>query len=146
MPWIWCSRAVETYGLRAILEYMGLRVNWLPIGRPQHLIVALGDQELAASHVIVCCHGDERGIVLEKLDPEVARDKQFADRLTPDLARCYVRKAGVNRAESFGKPLGFRKTIGSQREVVPRGRGGVERTGRAVDLSGCDDRLAGFVH
>ena len=34
----------------------------------------------------------------------------------------------------------------SQREVAPRGRGGEEGTGRAVDLSGCNDRLAGFVH
>ena len=74
--------AVEGYGLRGILEYMGLRVNWLPIGRPQHLIDAPGDQESAAPHVIVSCHGDERGIVLEKLDPEVARDEPFTDRLT----------------------------------------------------------------
>ena len=88
--------AVEGYGLRGILEYMGLRVNWLPIGRPQHLIDALGDQEWAAPHVIVSCHGDERGIVLEKLDPEVARDEPFTDRLTPDLARRYVGLAGTS--------------------------------------------------
>ena len=86
--------AVEAYGLRGILEYMGLRVNWLPIGRPQHLIEALGNQESAAPHVIVCCHGDKRGIVLEKLGPEVTRDEPSTDRLTPDLARRYVRLPG----------------------------------------------------
>jgi hypothetical protein len=49
--------------------------------------------------------------------------------------------------ESGGKSSGkFRKTVGSQREVVPRGRGGEEGTGRAVDLSAYGERLAGFLH
>lgn len=85
---------IEAYALRGVLEYMGLRVNWWPIGRPQHLVEVLGRQESAAPHVILCCHGDERGLVLEELDPEVARSEPFTDRLTPELVRRYVRLPG----------------------------------------------------
>lgn len=114
---------VEAYGLRGILEYMGLRVNWLPIGRPQHLIEVLGGQESAAPHVIVCCHGDERGIVLEELDPEIARDEPFTDRLTPDLACRYVSLPG--------------------RVVIATGCGtGCTDMGQAFVEGGCDAYIA----
>jgi hypothetical protein len=85
---------VEAYALRGILEYIGLRVNWLPIARPQHLVDVLSAKESHAPHLILCCHGDERGIVLDELDLEIAREEPFTERLTPELARRYVRLPG----------------------------------------------------
>jgi hypothetical protein len=56
-------------------------------------------------------------------------------------------KAGVNRVESSRKPLGSsQKPLGLFPTSCPGHRRGEEGTGRAVDLSGCHDRLARFVH
>lgn len=74
---------VEAYALRAILEYEGLRVNWFPIatwGQLRHLLTG---EHAPARHLVICCHGDEQGIVLEGLAPE---DVPPA-RLTPELVR-----------------------------------------------------------
>ncbi len=49
-------------------------------------------------------------------------------------------ESGGKSSGKFLKTVGVSETVGSQREVVPRGRGGEEGTGRVVD------RLAGFVH
>ena len=86
--------AVEAYALRGILEYEGVRVNWFPIATPRHLVNVLNGTESQSDHLVICSHGDERGIVVDELDPEVARTQPFTDRLTPELARRYVSLPG----------------------------------------------------
>src|SRR5215469_7299813 len=58
---------IEAYALRAILEYEGLRVNWFPIATTGQLRRLLSGGESPTGHLVFCCHGDERGIVLEGL-------------------------------------------------------------------------------
>jgi hypothetical protein len=45
----------------------------------------------------------------------------------------------------FWEPFGFPKTVGSKRELVPRGRGGEEAPAGGRPQR-CNDRLTGFVH
>ena len=69
------------------------------------------------------------------------------------LGRCRTAPANSKTWKAGGKSSGkFLKTVGvsENRWVSARGRAtgsrGEEGTGRVVDLSGCNDRLAGFVH
>lgn len=76
---------MEALTLRGVLERFGMRVNLFPIGRPQHLVDVLSGASAHAAHLILSCHGDERGILVDELAPEVARGEPFIDVLTPGL-------------------------------------------------------------
>ena len=85
---------IEAYALRAILEYEGLRVNWLPIATWEELQHLLEGTESPAEHLVICCHGDERGIVVEGLPPEDDAGVPPPARLTPELVRRHARLHG----------------------------------------------------
>lgn len=78
---------IEAYALRAILEYEGLRVNWFPVATTRQLQRLISGAESPAGHLVICCHGDELGIVLEGLASEADHGEPPPDRLTPELVR-----------------------------------------------------------
>lgn len=84
----------EALALRGVLERFHLRVNLFPIGRPRHLADALSGATSHAPHLILACHGDERGILVPELAPEIAQDKPFLDVLTPELLATFVNLPG----------------------------------------------------
>jgi len=81
----------EGLALRAALEGFDLRVNLFPIGRPRHLIDVLSGQSATSPHVVLSCHGDERGILLPELAPQIAKGEPFVDVLTPKHVRDFAR-------------------------------------------------------
>lgn len=81
------SEDSEAAVLRAMLEgFGGIETEWLPIGRPSELGAILGGRETMARHLILSCHGDERGLLLPGLAEELAAEEPFADVLTSELA------------------------------------------------------------
>ncbi len=80
--------------LRSGLEEFGVRVNYLPIGQPRHVLAALGGERLVAPYVIVSCHGDDGRILLPELAGPIAAEQPFTDRMGPKRVRRYLRLAG----------------------------------------------------
>lgn len=85
---------IEAYALRAILEYEGLRVNWFPVATTGQFRRLLSGAESPAGHLVFCCHGDERGIVLEGLAQGDEPGEPPPDRLTPELVRLHASLPG----------------------------------------------------
>ncbi|MEU6040688.1 hypothetical protein ABZ801_35345 [Actinomadura sp. NPDC047616] len=85
----------EPHALRGLLAEYGADVRLLPIGAPQHLADVLGGRQSRAEHLVLCCHGDERGILLDELAPEIARSQPFNDVLTPENAAELTRLSGT---------------------------------------------------
>ncbi|HKF76907.1 MAG TPA: hypothetical protein VKF59_12245 [Candidatus Dormibacteraeota bacterium] len=85
---------IEAYVLRAILEYEGLRVNWFPVATMEQLLGLLRGAESHARHLVICCHGDERGIVVPELAPGADPAELLPDRLTPELVRRHASLQG----------------------------------------------------
>lgn len=65
--------AHESAVLRTVLEHFGFEVRIRRIGRPSEFFGALSEKRAAGEHLILSCHGDERGIVLPELHPSVAQ-------------------------------------------------------------------------
>ncbi|MBF6174437.1 hypothetical protein [Nocardia blacklockiae] len=80
--------------LRSALEELGIRVNYLPIGQPRHVIAALGGDHPIAPYVIVSCHGDSGSIILPELGGTVADAQPFVDRMGPEQVERYLRIPG----------------------------------------------------
>ncbi|SBT90783.1 hypothetical protein GA0115233_102233 [Streptomyces sp. DI166] len=77
--------------LRDALEVFGVRVNYLPVGQPRHLVAALGSGRAVAPYVILSCHGDEGRILMDELAAELARFQPFNGALGPDQVRAHLR-------------------------------------------------------
>ncbi|MGY2062261.1 hypothetical protein ACW9HQ_45910, partial [Nocardia gipuzkoensis] len=73
----------SAYRMRSGLEEFGIRVNYLPIGQPRHVVAALGGERLAAPYVIVSCHGHDGRILLPELVESIAAAQPFTDRMGP---------------------------------------------------------------
>ncbi|MEX3100862.1 MULTISPECIES: hypothetical protein [unclassified Streptomyces] len=80
--------------LRAGLEVFGVRVNYLPVGQPRHLVAALNGSRPVAPYVIVSCHGDEGRILMEDIAEELAGFQPFNGAVGPDRVREHVRLPG----------------------------------------------------
>ncbi|NUU20863.1 MAG: hypothetical protein HOV68_05010 [Streptomycetaceae bacterium] len=81
--------------LRDALEVFGVRVNYLPVGQPRHLVAALDGSRPIAPYVLLACHGDEgRIIVCEELADELATFQPFNGSLGPAEVRAHVRLPG----------------------------------------------------
>lgn len=57
----------EAVALRAALDQFQIQVRRFPVGQARHLVKVLSGDEAAARYLILCCHGDEGGIVLPEL-------------------------------------------------------------------------------
>lgn len=80
--------------LRDALEVFGLRINYLPVGQPRHLVAALGGSRPVAPFVVICCHGDEGHILMDDLADELTRFQPFTGDVGPSQVRAYFRLQG----------------------------------------------------
>jgi hypothetical protein len=86
--------------LRAALEFFGgrydgsVRVGLFLIGRAQHLVDILSNQVDVGDHLVLCGHGDDRGLVVPELAPELEAKEQFHGALTADDLRGLVNLPG----------------------------------------------------
>lgn len=84
----------EAITIRFLLEYIGVQVRIHLPGLPREVVEVLFAQRGAEEHLILCCHGDERGIVFGNLAPELYEGQPFRDRLTPEVV---MREASLGR-------------------------------------------------
>lgn len=68
-----CGSGRESNAIRAVLESLGVRVNFFGVGQARHLASVLDGTEGGSPWIVLCCHGDEGGIVLPGLAPQVER-------------------------------------------------------------------------
>ncbi|GLW47042.1 hypothetical protein Stsp02_27040 [Streptomyces sp. NBRC 14336] len=80
--------------LRDALEVFGVRVHYLPVGQPRHLVAALDGSRPIAPYVILACHGDEGRVLLDELAEELARFQPFNGTLGPEQVRAHLRLPG----------------------------------------------------
>lgn len=83
-----------TRPLRDGLEVFGVRVNYLRVGQPRHLVAALDGSRPIAPYVIVSCHGDEGRILMAELAEELAGFQPFNGAVGPDRVREHFRLPG----------------------------------------------------
>lgn len=76
----------EPYALRSLLTEYGADVRLLPVGSPSYLADVLNGTLSRADHLVLSCHGDERGVLLDTLAPEIAQHQPFNEVLTPRIA------------------------------------------------------------
>ncbi|MGW8378888.1 CHAT domain-containing protein [Streptomyces sp. ODS28] len=84
----------EPYVLRDLLAAYDADVRLLPAGTPRHLADVLNGTLSRAEHLLLSCHGDERGILLDELAPSIAAQQPFNDVLTPQRAATLGAPAG----------------------------------------------------
>lgn len=84
----------SAHALRDALEVFGVRVNYLRVGQPRHLVAALDGTRPIAPYVILSCHGDEGRILLEDVAEEMAGFQPFTGAIGPDRVREHVRLPG----------------------------------------------------
>lgn len=77
----------EAVALRAALEQFDIQVRRFPVGQARHLLKVLSGDEAAAQHVILCCHGDEGGIVLPELGEQFEAMQPVHGTLTAEALR-----------------------------------------------------------
>ncbi|MDJ1137519.1 hypothetical protein [Streptomyces iconiensis] len=75
----------EPYVLRDLLTSYGADTRLLSVGSPNHLVDVLNGTLSRAEHLVLCCHGDERGVLLEELAPDIAARQPFKEVLTPEI-------------------------------------------------------------
>ncbi len=80
--------------LRAALETFGIQVHRSPVGQARHLVRALSDGP-RASFVVLACHGEEGGIVVPELAPQLERYQPFSRRVRPEDLRSFARFDGA---------------------------------------------------
>jgi hypothetical protein len=72
---------MEALTLRQVIECFGeAHVGLFGVGRASHLISCLRGEKTAAEHLVICCHGDDEGIILPELHPSVAVNERYVDR------------------------------------------------------------------
>jgi hypothetical protein len=78
----------EALTLRQVIEWLGdVPVDWVGVGRSRHLIRCLRGRGGRAEHLILCCHGDDDGIILPELHPSVAEGEPYLDRFGTEAIR-----------------------------------------------------------
>ncbi|MCQ9132329.1 hypothetical protein [Streptomyces hilarionis] len=80
--------------LRDGLEVFGVRVNYLRVGQPRHLVAALGGAAPIAPYVVLACHGDEGRILMEDVADDLGRFQPFTGDVGPDRVREHFRLPG----------------------------------------------------
>lgn len=80
--------------LREALETFGVRVDRSPVGQARHLVRALSHGP-RAPFVVLACHGEDGGIVVPELAPQLERYQPFSRRIRPEDLRSFARFDGA---------------------------------------------------
>ncbi|WP_019359911.1 CHAT domain-containing protein [Streptomyces sp. AA1529] len=103
------------YALRDLLAGYGADVRLLPVGSPRHLADVLNGTLSQAEHLVFSCHGDSRGMVLDRLAPELTEQQPFNDVLTPAIVAelsCSPRSAVLSTGCATGTDALARAFLG----------------------------------
>lgn len=84
----------EAHALREVLECFGVRVNARWLGRAKELVDLLTGKEPLAEHVVLACHGDDRGILLPELHPDIAEGEPYVGAIGPEELARFVKLGG----------------------------------------------------
>jgi hypothetical protein len=87
----------EALTLRQAIECFSLgdvAVDLLGVGRGSTLIGYLRGRDSRAPHLVLCCHGDEEGIILPELHPSVAAEERYVGHFGADAVRKEARLKG----------------------------------------------------
>ena len=116
------DNSLEMFALRSNLEWWGIRANLFLIGKGNDLLE--WNKESKSEYVIWGCHGDQDGICLPELAPEIAKEQIFQTHISPsniskdfDLSNQIVISNGcLTGKESFGKAF---KEAGASHYIAP---------------------------
>lgn len=99
--------ALEAVALRATLEWWNIEVTLRHVGAADQLAALLDGTVALSPLVFLMCHGDERGILLPELAPELEQTQPFAGAVGPIELRQFLRLPGcvvVNTGCITGTP------------------------------------------
>ena len=83
------GNALEALAFRTSAEYWGAIIRTYYIGKGNDLVDLMGHGNDRAGIIIFHAHGDESGIILDELAPEIAAEQHINHRLTPDNINRY---------------------------------------------------------
>jgi hypothetical protein len=96
----------DAHFIRSLLEQLGAAVTLHLVGTPGDLLQVLGQGHAAAPYLIVCCHGDDNGLVFGEYAPEIDTSMLVAGSMPPeciakhiDLPDCVVINTGCGAGE-----------------------------------------------
>jgi hypothetical protein len=101
------SNTLEALALRAALEWWGARVTLHLVGMAQDVVRILGGGEPLAEYVVLACHGDERGLILPELVPEVELEQPYHGAITAADFHEFLKLPGkvvLNNGCGLGRP------------------------------------------
>lgn len=74
---------LEALALRAALEWWGIQVTLHLVGQAKDLVAILGYTSRTTTTLFLMCHGNEQGIILPELHPNLEREQPYHSPLTP---------------------------------------------------------------
>lgn len=83
--------ALEAVALRAALEWWNVEVTLRHVGAADHLVALLDGSTPLSPLVSLMCHGDERGILLPELSPDLEQTQPFTGAVGPAELRQFLR-------------------------------------------------------
>lgn len=86
--------ALEAIALRAALEWWNVEVHLRHVGAADQLVALLDGTIALSPLVFLMCHGDERGILLPELAPELEQAQPFSGAVGPDELRHVLQLPG----------------------------------------------------
>lgn len=86
--------ALEAVALRAALEWWNIEVALRHVGAADQLVALLDGTVALSPLVFLMCHGDERGILLPELAPELEQTQPFTGAVGPVELRQFLRVPG----------------------------------------------------
>lgn len=75
--------SLEALAIRAAVEWWGMVTRTYFIGKSEDLVELFNGKETRAPHLLLMCHGTEKGIVLPELGTEIAKNQPYNYCLTP---------------------------------------------------------------
>ncbi len=76
------TTGLEAHAIRGVLEVLGLQTRIHYIGNVKHLISLLQNPTYLYKTVILCCHGDQAGLCIPELAPELEASMPHQKRLS----------------------------------------------------------------
>jgi len=74
---------LEALSIRPVLEFYNATVSLHLVGEAKDVVRILGGEEKIADTIILSGHGDEKGLVLPELGPEIEKEQPYHGTTTP---------------------------------------------------------------